>query len=86
MQCLNMLTSGDQSPVKVCLRQWVMANVLPSGAERLVILFSVLVVVYPCGLPIREEKVILLQVWKAKGNLEQHLFGLCWLDKSFSQM
>jgi len=43
-------------------------------------------VILPFGLPIREANVILLQVWKAKGNLEQHLFGLCWLDKSFSQM
>lgn len=59
---------------------------LLSRAERLVISFGALVVGVPCGLPIRQEKIILQQVWKAKGNLEQHLLGLCWLDKSFSQM
>lgn len=82
VQCLNTLTSGDLSPVKTCLRPQVVAF----QSWKVDYIFWCLVVILPCGLPIREAKVILLQVWKAKGNLEQHLLDLCWLDKSFSQM
>lgn len=85
VQHLNMLTSGDLSPVEVCLGPQVMVNGFPSRAQMLVTSSAALVVTAPCGLPIREAKVILLQVWKAKGKLEEHLLSLCRLEKSFSR-
>lgn len=61
-----------------------MVDGLPSRAERLVVSFGAPVVRVPCGLPISKD--YFTAGVEAKGNLEQHLLGLCWLDKSFLQM